>query len=931
MSAVSQSYPNYLGGLNEQPDELKKPGQLVKAINVIPDPTMGLTRRPGFRLVTQSKQDDEIDVQPDPQGTWFEIELSNQINDDYIYFGNVRRDGNIVIFNQDGVKQAIRYTEDNKAIEPHRSYFYNSPTEKLNVFDDNGDKIASLPCKKTKANRYFKHTKDNPLKYCVSKDHVIFTNPTELPTLNRGRVPSNEAKKKYYSFINLKLIDTDNYNYMFRVFGPETEDAVIETYNYISDIDTIDVDDVVTDYDEDLTLPLERNGPFRFTITPKDPPDVAEDAIIEVEFKGQIVQLKSSDGDGYRNEARYYWSTTIVHPGKGFNEGEEYTITKDKDELGGDKDLDFTFEITEVKKITDIKGTTVKPNANNEDLSGMDAADILTELAKNFEANEFIDEAVVVGNGIYLESQTEFSVSTAEPAVADVMNSQKEKDDLVPIVRVNTVSELPVECRAGFIVQVSNSFDEKNDYFLEYVSESQTIIDKDDGEKLTKADGYWEEIAKPFEPISVSRGTMPHMITIARENNKAKFVFVVSTLKYVKRSAGTSRDNPSIFTDNARITALNYYKNRLFFFTSGGTIISSRAGEIDNLFLNTALNSSPIDPIDLVANSNQRVPLHGSSIVNNGMAIFGDSEQYMLSTNSDLLTSETANITKISNYTFEYKSNPIYLGTNLGFVSSGFSRFYEMTNLYDRGPVDINERSQQIQGSFGQGYNMPVSSREQSMVIVYKSNEDQAKDMYMYRFRQESSQESSQTSWVKWTVDKTISYVSLPRDKMFVFLKDPGLGCKIYTMDATVMDNVPLNNVQVPRFVDGYTTNTDAGINFDTIVEFPTIYARSKTGSDITSNLTIHRVKLSTSLVGNYNLTIDRKGYDTYNLLVEQAPADEYRAGSPKLYGEKVETVPIYTRNKNLTLTITTNYDAPFTLNSMTWEGDYNPPYYKSV
>ena len=48
------------------------------------------------------------------------------------------------------------------------------------------------------------------------------------------------------------------------------------------------------------------------------------------------------------------------------------------------------------------------------------------------------------------------------------------------------------------------------------------------------------------------------------------------------------------------------------------------------------------------------------------------------------------------------------------------TRFYEMTNVYDRGPVDINERSQQIQTQFGQGFNMPVSSREQSMVLLHK-------------------------------------------------------------------------------------------------------------------------------------------------------------------------------------------------------------------
>ena len=61
------------------------------------------------------------------------------------------------------------------------------------------------------------------------------------------------------------------------------------------------------------------------------------------------------------------------------------------------------------------------------------------------------------------------------------------------------------------------------------------------------------------------------------------------------------------------------------------------------------------------------------------------------------LTSETANLTKIANYTFDPMSDPIYLGTNVGFVGAGLTRFYEMTNVYDRGPVDINERSQQIQ------------------------------------------------------------------------------------------------------------------------------------------------------------------------------------------------------------------------------------------
>ena len=125
MTAVSQSYPNYLGGLNEQPDELKKPGQLVEALNVIPDPVIGLTRRPGFDLIPMEKMTDDDPITRnkiniDPRGTWFEIELSNQINDDYIYFGNVNKMVLLYIFNQDGEKQLLN-TQMMSLLKPHQN------------------------------------------------------------------------------------------------------------------------------------------------------------------------------------------------------------------------------------------------------------------------------------------------------------------------------------------------------------------------------------------------------------------------------------------------------------------------------------------------------------------------------------------------------------------------------------------------------------------------------------------------------------------------------------------------------------------------------------------------------------------------------------------------------------------------------------------
>jgi hypothetical protein len=51
MAAISQRIPNLLGGVSQQPDSLKLPGQVRTAINCIPDPTYGMLKRPGLKLV----------------------------------------------------------------------------------------------------------------------------------------------------------------------------------------------------------------------------------------------------------------------------------------------------------------------------------------------------------------------------------------------------------------------------------------------------------------------------------------------------------------------------------------------------------------------------------------------------------------------------------------------------------------------------------------------------------------------------------------------------------------------------------------------------------------------------------------------------------------------------------------------------------------
>ncbi len=51
MTAVTQRIPNFLGGVSKQSDDRKFPGQVRECLNGYPEPTFGLTKRPGFKYI----------------------------------------------------------------------------------------------------------------------------------------------------------------------------------------------------------------------------------------------------------------------------------------------------------------------------------------------------------------------------------------------------------------------------------------------------------------------------------------------------------------------------------------------------------------------------------------------------------------------------------------------------------------------------------------------------------------------------------------------------------------------------------------------------------------------------------------------------------------------------------------------------------------
>ena len=101
MPNVTQTISNYLGGVSKQPDTKKLPGQLVDCINAYPDPTFGLTKRPGFKFLKGLGNENTL-----TNAKWFYIHRDN----DEKYIGNIKGT-DIKIWNvTTGVQATVTYT-----------------------------------------------------------------------------------------------------------------------------------------------------------------------------------------------------------------------------------------------------------------------------------------------------------------------------------------------------------------------------------------------------------------------------------------------------------------------------------------------------------------------------------------------------------------------------------------------------------------------------------------------------------------------------------------------------------------------------------------------------------------------------------------------------------------------------------------------------
>ena len=217
-----------------------------------------------------------------------------------------------------------------------------------------------------------------------------------------------------------------------------------------------------------------------------------------------------------------------------------------------------------------------------------------------------------------------------------------------------------------------------------------------------------------------------------------------------------------------------FFRNRIGLL-SAENIILSRVNDFYNFWVKTAMTISNADPIDLQSSSTFPTKLYDAIEQAGGLIVFSASENFLLSSGAErLLTPETAKISYLSAYAFNSNTEPIELGTTIGFLNSTAknTRFYEMAAVTSREEPIIVEQSKIVSKLFPSNITL-VSGSAQNKLVLFGTDSTlhtATNEVWGYKWHETADQKRSQSAWFRWTMPNNVIYQTILDDKLYAVL-----------------------------------------------------------------------------------------------------------------------------------------------------------------
>lgn len=901
MATVTQLIPNLYQGLSQQPDEQKSPGQVRNAENVIPDIVDGLSKRPGLEFIKTL-------ASVPTNGTWFHY-YRDEVEGSYV--GKVSTDGSVLMWKcSDG-----------------------SPVS-VTVNDSAGTYLAHA-------------AGSNDIQALTVKDTTFLLNRSVATEMLASPLSASNVNNPVY--VELKQV-LPRRSYALNIFNNDI-------YTAEKSVTRVSVNHShfnVTCSGDDCVVQPDHVGSKIF--------ELASGCIIRLTVTGQ-----SYVGDTDTHEhthTSYYMSYTarvdLLHGGSASSFSSSYNVI-----LEGHTHT-INIDSTTTASYRGNLGVVRPIPVDLDESKAVDSASVLSSL-KAAIPNTVTSK--IIGNGILLTKSTAFNVDTFEPDLFNIVSNT-----------INDVSKLPTQCLHGFIVKVTNSSElEEDDYYLKFV-----------GDNAKDGIGHWEECVGPGIKTTINPAKMPYSLV-----RNANGTFTLGQYSWANREVGDELTNEDPSFIGQKINKAVFHQDRLCFLSSNKLILSQPDNPgnfwnktaltfsgVDRIQL-TASSVSPNPLIDVIelnsglilfSASSQYLFTTDDSILNPETAKIYTLSNYNYNTSVPLISLGTS---------LAFLDN-----------AGKYTRFFEMLNITREAQPEVLEQSKIIQRLLPKNVDSVSNSRENSIILIstlgtnkvfgFKYFASAAKRLqgawfvwtfaknvdYQFIINDEYYVVSSEDELCKVQLMDTTDRLHIEQDDVqynihLDYYQSIATSSLSYnaTTDVTTLSlpsDTPLNNGDTVSVIVTDSTNNrgryqtatvssgavvldhdwssdpvKVGREYTMKVEFPTIYPTATKGqtvvSDTRSSLIIQRLKINFGPVGKFNTTLSRLGKADYVDIYDHLLADSYQANRAPYVDGSFRTIPVYERNTNVNVTITSEHPSPANIESMSWEGEYSTRFYKRI
>jgi hypothetical protein len=275
---------------------------------------------------------------------------------------------------------------------------------------------------------------------------------------------------------------------------------------------------------------------------------------------------------------------------------------------------------------------------------------------------------------------------------------------------------------------------------------------------------YLQSLRTPDRRSIIDKARMPVML-FKNEEGKWTMDLVGWDLRYTGDL--TTNPGPSLFTDSVtgevvqrRITAMAYYRDRLFF-GSDDILVSSRAGDWDNFWISDPVNIHDTDPIDLRLSSNEYTPITYLTPFRNFLFVSTlANKQYELMGDGDLITPLNAELAPTAYYPQTSSIPPMTMNNNIFFL--GDKKLYVYFGQRDVATQQAFELSQHVGEYLATDYSAVAVSSSESMLFLspMTSTNTRTNRIICYRNRL-AGEKLIQNAFFDWDISGVEKIVSL--------------------------------------------------------------------------------------------------------------------------------------------------------------------------